>query len=1098
MVLRFLSSRYLFTLAILLAGLAGAAVPEKDIRFRHLNTSNGLAQGTVNAIVQDTSGYLWLGTDGGLVRYDGYQTTLFKHDPANPASLADNMISAIFPAERGGLWVASYGNLQLYDPASGTFARHLSDQTGGSVLRGIRQIISDGAGGIWVGSGTGLHRFLAGGRRADYRHDPSDPASLGSDEVRALALARDGALWVGTTSGIDRLDPASGRFAHFKPDPRSVPDANRNTVRSMLISGGKLWIGTRQGLVVWDIAGPAPSPVKAPAGLEDEPMIRTLMEDHRGRYWFATERGLVLWDPQSATSRRYRHQTDLPHSLGDDYVYSLYQDSSCILWVGTYFGGASHVDLCREGIEAYAERTDGKLGLSSGKVLGITGAGNGRLWLATAGGGLNLLDPATGTARQFRHDPKDPHSLGGDDATAVEVDRDGRLWVGTRSGMNVMRGESGRFERFRLPDPDNTPPGNYVVAVKLDSRGMMWVGTLGGLYRIDPRSMRGAKYPLGKVGAGDLGDNEVWTICDTGDGFLWVGTSNGIKRLDLERGGLQHYGPEPGKRHSLNHRVVTALARGLDGSLWVSTNEGLSEVRRLPDGAVEFWPVGRAEGLSNAAIKAILPGAGRDLWLSTSAGITRFDPQRRVAEHFNETDGVADTDHLQGAAYRAPDGTLFFGGFSKGLTRIRPSEIARNLRPPPVLITDFKVLNRSQQRAGATVLGYRDNMVSFEFAAPQLAAAEANRYAYRLVGFDPDWIETDATKRTATFTNLSPGDYTFEVKAANKNGVWSTEPRTLHLRIQPPFWQTWPFRILLAALLFLAVLGAYKLRVRHFALQQRKLESQVRERTAELELTQQKLVLNEKMAAIGTLTAGVAHEINNPVNFAHGGAQLLSDELEDFRQFILALAGSGADAKVLQALNTRFDHLVGRTALIKEGTTRIHELVQDLRTFSRLDQAEKKAVPIAENILSTVKLVQMEYAEDTDIVCDLAVNPTLECWPARLNQVFMNLIVNGCQANREKRAGKPDAPRGKLRIQTRQAGQALAIDFADSGNGIPPEVAERMFEPFFTTKPEGEGTGLGLSIAFAIVQKHGGSLSARSIAGQGAILTVQLPLSLAA
>lgn len=1087
---RFLHCCFLFFFA---AGLAGAAVPEKDIRFRHLNTSNGLAQGTVNAIAQDSSGYMWLGTDGGLVRYDGYQSTVFKHDLANPASVADNMVSAIFPAARGGMWVASYGNLQLYDPATGKFTRHLSDDTGGSVLRGIRQIISDGAGGIWVGSGTGLRRIFADGRRAEYRHDQFNANSLGSDEVRTLAPGRDGKLWIGTTSGVDRFDPASGRFEHFFPDLRNEPDAERNSVRALLASGGKLWVGTRRGLAIWDISGAAPIRLKVPAQLSDSTMVRTMMEDHRGRIWFASENGLLLWDPASATSRRYRHHTDLPHSLGDNYVYSLFQDRSCILWVGTYFGGASHVDLCREGIEAYSERADGKDGLSSGKVLAITAASDQRLWLATAGGGVNLLDPAKGTVRQFRHDPEDPHSLSGDDATAVAVDHAGRLWVGTRSGINVMRGESGRFERFDLPD--DTVPARYVVLLKPDSLGSLWVGTLGGLYRIDPRTMQASRYPLGKPSESVAGDNEVWAISDTGDGYLWIGTSNGVKRLNLDKGSFEHFGLEAG----LNHRIVTAVTPGQDGKLWVSTNAGLNEVLRLPDGRVKFRAVGQAEGLSNVVIKAILPGVDKDLWLSTSAGITHFDPQRRFAEHFNETDGVADTDHLQGSAYRAADGTLYFGGFAKGLTRIRPQEIKRNRHAPQVLITDFKVMNRSQQRnRDAIVLDYQDNMVSFEFAAPQLAAAEANRYAYRLLGFDSNWIETDATKRTATFTNLSPGAYTFEVKAANKNGVWSAEPRTLHLEIRPPFWQTWPFRTLMSGLAIFALFAAYKMRVRHFALQQRKLESQVRERTVELELTQQKLVLNEKMAAIGTLTAGLAHEINNPVNFAHGGAQLLSDELEEFRQFLLALAGSDADAKVLQALNTRFDHLVGRTALIKEGTTRIHELVRDLRTFSRLDQADKKAVPIAENILSTVKLVQTQYAEDTDIVCDLVVNPTLECWPARLNQVFMNLIVNACQANREKRAGQKDAPRGKLRIQTRLAGQALVIDFADSGNGIPPGVAERMFEPFYTTKPEGEGTGLGLSIAFAIVQKHGGSLSARSVAGQGAVLTVMLPLTLAA
>ena len=1090
MVLRFHFCRLLSILAFLLAAVthAAAALPEKDIRFRHLNTSNGLAQGTVNAITQDNSGYLWLGTDDGLVRYDGYRTTVFKHDPANPASLADNMIRSLHPSERGGLWVATDDGLHHFNPATGRFKHYLSGLAAGSVFKGIRQVIGDGEGGVWVATDTGLRRLPAKGRRIHYRHQAGDPNTLSSDDVRVLARGRDGSLWVGTNLGVDRLDPASGRFEHFKPDRGATSEPGRNVVRALLASGKQLWIATRKGMAVWDVSGRFPVPIPVPAGLADEPMVKALLEDHRGRYWIATENGLVLWDPESAASRRYRHHTDLPHSLSDNYVYSLFQDRSCNLWVGTFFGGASHIDLCRDGIEAFSERAHANEGLSSGKAMGIAGAGGQRLWVTTAGGGLNLLDPVTGAARHFRHDPKDPRSLSGDDNTAVAVDRDGRVWAGTRSGINIMRGESGRFEHFRLPE--TTPQGNYVSVLKLDSRGTMWVGTLAGLYSVDTRTMQARKL------ATEAGEYDVWAVCETGDGYLWVGTSSGLDRIGLDSGRIERFRPEPGKAATLSHRVVSALALDLEGRLWAGTNSGLNEVVRHRDGRAEFKSYGVADGFASEAVKAILPGVDKDVWFSTSAGITRFDPQRRIVENFNEMDGTADTDHLQGSAYRAADGTLYFGGFSKGVTRIRPQDIKRNLNAPQVLITDFKVLNQSQRQAVAdrAVLGYRDNMVSFEFAAPQVAAAEANRYAYRLVGFDPEWIMTDASKRTATFTNLSPGDYVFEVKAANKNGIWSDGPRSVKLEVLPPFWQTWPFRTLMAVLLFLAGLGAYKMRIRHFARQQRVLETQVRERTAELELTQQKLVLNEKMAAIGTLTAGVAHEINNPVNFAHGGAQILSDELEGCRQFILGLAGSGADPKVLQALNVRFDQLVGRTGLIIEGTTRIHELVQDLRTFSRLDQAEKKTVPIAENILSTVKLVQTQYAEDTDIACDLAVNPTLECWPARLNQVFMNLIVNACQANREKRAGQAFAPRGTLHIRTRIEGQSLLIEFADSGNGIPPKVAERMFEPFYTTKPEGEGTGLGLSIAFAIVQKHGGSIAARSVAGQGAVLTVQLPL----
>ena len=1080
---------FFFAVTVLLASIASAAAPEKDIRFRHLNTSNGLIQGTVNAITQDKSGFLWLGTDAGLVRYDGYRSLAFTHNPADPGSLADNLIRALYPAENGGLWVASRDCLQLYDPATKRFTRFLSDQSGEYMFGGIRQIISDGAGGIWIATDTGLRRFFADGRRLHYRHDPSDIKTIASDDVRALARGGDGALWIGTILGIDRLQASKEDFAHFKPDGRAAPDDGRNSVRSLLASGKELWIGTRRGVEIWNTSATTPQALAVPAGLAGAGKIKTLLQDQRGRYWIATENGLLLWDPKSASTRRYRHHTDLPHSLGDDYVYSLFQDRSCVLWVGTYFGGAGYVDLCRDGIEAFSERAQGGEGLGSGKVIGIAGAPGQRLWLATAGGGLDLLDPAAGTARHFRHDPHNPHSLGGDDATAVAVDRSGRLWVGTRNGISLMRGDSGRFERFQLPD--NTPLGNYVNMLKLDTSGMMWVGTLAGMVRIEPDTMRSKKY------ASD-GDREVWAACDTGDGYLWMGTSNGLDRLDLGKESFTHFRPEPGNVHSLSNRIVTSCMLDLDGTLWAGTNDGLNEVIRHKDGRVQFKSYGPSDGFSNGSIKAILPGSHNDLWVSTSAGITRFDPRTRRADNFDETDGVADTAHMESSAYRAQDGSLYFGGFSRGLTQIRPQQIQRNLVAPQVVITDFKIMNRSAHAADSTasaVLDYQDNMVSFEFAAPQVAAAEANRYAYRLTGFNEDWIASDATKRSATFTNLRPGDYVFEVKAANKNGVWSAAPRTVQLKIRPPFWETWPFRILGATLLFLLAAAAYRLRVRRFARQQLVLESQVRERTAQLKFAQQKLVLNEKMAAIGTLTAGVAHEINNPVNFAHGGAQVLSQELEDFRRYILELAGGNADARVVGALNERFDELVGRTGLIIEGTTRIQELVQDLRTFSRLDQAEKKAVPIAENILSTVRLVQMQYEEDTEIVCELAVNPTLECWPARLNQVFMNLIVNACQANREKRSGTPGAPRGTLHIQTRLVGGAVHIQFADSGNGIAPEAAEHMFEPFFTTKPEGEGTGLGLSIAFAIVQKHGGSISVKSVAGEGAVFTIELPLA---
>ncbi|HEY0061282.1 MAG TPA: ATP-binding protein, partial [Telluria sp.] len=264
---------------------------------------------------------------------------------------------------------------------------------------------------------------------------------------------------------------------------------------------------------------------------------------------------------------------------------------------------------------------------------------------------------------------------------------------------------------------------------------------------------------------------------------------------------------------------------------------------------------------------------------------------------------------------------------------------------------------------------------------------------------------------------------------------------------------------------------------------------------AALKDAQQQLVLKEKMASIGTLTAGIAHEINNPVNFSHAGAQALVLSIEQFRATLLALAGDGpeAEAELRPLLRRETGELLRQVGVIVEGTTRIRDIVRNLRAFSRLDEAARKTVSLGDTILSTVRLVRMHYAETTEIECVFEREFALECWPAQLNQVFMNLIINACDAIGQRQNSPGQAP-GKLQIRTRIEYDRLLVEFEDNGCGIAPDAIGRIFEPFFTTKEVGRGTGLGLAISYGIVRKHGGELRARSVAGQGSCFTVALPL----
>ncbi|UGQ47954.1 sensor histidine kinase [Massilia endophytica] len=263
---------------------------------------------------------------------------------------------------------------------------------------------------------------------------------------------------------------------------------------------------------------------------------------------------------------------------------------------------------------------------------------------------------------------------------------------------------------------------------------------------------------------------------------------------------------------------------------------------------------------------------------------------------------------------------------------------------------------------------------------------------------------------------------------------------------------------------------------------------------AELQQAQQKLVLSEKLAAVGILTAGVAHEINNPVNFAHVGAQSLLSHLEQFRSWLLNLAADEADTELLEALNGQVDQLKEQTQTVLEGTVRIRDVVRDLRSFSRLDEAETKTVAISECVRTTVNLVRTQFADRVDIECVFADDPMLACRPAQLNQVFMNLIINACQAITASQSATGQPARGHVRIASAKEGEVLRVAVEDNGPGLAPDVAARVFDPFFTTKPVGVGMGLGLSISLGIVEQHGGTLEAESLSGQGCRFVVRLPL----
>jgi len=837
-------------LAVLLCGAALSMAPDvraaqalrdvrpaSSLRFEHIGLDDGLPQESVLTVRQDRTGFMWFGTQAGLVRFDGYRTRVFRNDPADPASLVDNYVTCSHEDGQGRLWFGTRGGLVRYDEARQTFVRYplFAGAEQGARNSAVNAIAGDGAGALWIGTGDGLvHLDPAGGavRRLDH--------ALRDERVMALARDADGNLWIGGAAGLDRLAPGVARVDHFDIDPAG---GARNAVWA-LAGGpdGELWIGTGAGLEAWrvDQAVPQRHHVGADEGMGDARVL-ALYRDAEGSLWVGTDLdGLKRQAPGAHGFAGYASQPLDRHSLSDNQVTAVQVDRTGTLWAGTMFGGVNRVDLASGGFDRYtpAPAPGQAPDPSSRKIHAIAPGADGRVWLGTAGAGLLRLDRATGHADVIRHDPARPDSLPDDNVTAV-LPAPGRLWVGTAAGLSWRDPADGRFRRVPLRQP---PGREGVQDVAAGPDGSLWVLARGGLARLDADGRVLGTWRHDPADPASLGENYGFAVRADRAGIVWVGTENGLDRFDPATGRFAHFRNDPHDANSLRHNRVYYLYHARAGELWIGTAAGLHRLVHGADGrpAFRFYPV--TPGREQAPVGAIQEdGAGR-IWVSTTLGISRLDPVTGAYQHYTARDGLIEGTYFVGAGASGPDGTLYFGGLG-GLTWFQPGAIRDNPYPPRVAITDFSVPGqapRADWRVGTAevAISWRDPVFTLEFAALHYADPAANRYAYRLRGFDRRWTSSDAAKRFATYTNLDPGDYVFEVRAANKDGVWSTEPARLAIRIAPPFWRTWWFRLAAAALLLSAAWAAYRLRIRVLVQQTARLERQVAGRTAEL--TQQK------------------------------------------------------------------------------------------------------------------------------------------------------------------------------------------------------------------------------------------------------------------
>ncbi len=843
---------------------ASAAPTDLPLRFEQLNVEQGLPQESALAMLQDRQGFVWIGTVAGLARYDGYTMTVFKSRAEDPNSLSDNFISALYQDESGQLWVGTRGGLNLYDPAHQQFIRYFPAKAQTEVAgNAINAIAGDGGSGIWLATNEGLQHFQPQSALfTSLRHDPSRGDSLADNNVVSLAREHNGDLLVGTGSGLDRLSKGSSSFAHLEleADPHArIPD---KSIRAIALAGdGRAWIGTANGLKLLRAgSNNAQSMTTAPLDDLNNIAITTLCLDANAQLWIGTDAdGLKRVDPAGAIVQTYRHAEADEHSLGSDHVDAIFEDRGGTLWVGTWYAGASRADLDSGGFDRI-RAVPGKVNtLSSSQVVNITGDDEGNLYFATLDG-LNRLDTANGTMKVYRHDASDPHGIPDNRIDLIVPQHDGLWWLGTESGLGRFDPKTGRFTPIKLG------PGyqysELTQAIIKDEQGTFWVASRGGLHRYDPVSGKSYTYRHDDKDPASLGDNWIWHLIEDHQGMLWLATMNGLERFDRSTGRFTHFHNDPKNPNSLSHNRVHFLFEDSKGRFWIATAGGLNLLETANDGKVGFHRYTSADGLASEAIGSILEDRQGMLWLSTTGGISRFDPATGSFRNYTDKDGLVAGSYFIDSAWKAPDGTLYFGGIN-GVSKFNPDAIRENPNAPQVVITDFLIFNQSVLKnkvAGGFKLGnslqdthtltlpWRDSVFSFEFAALHFADPQHNQYAYQLEGFDRDWVYTDAGKRFATYTNLDPGRYLFHVKAANKDGVWNQTGVTMELIITPPYWKTWWFRAAVTACILGLGYLTYRTRIRHLLRQTDTLEHEVEARTREI--TQQKEALERQKDSV--------------------------------------------------------------------------------------------------------------------------------------------------------------------------------------------------------------------------------------------------------
>jgi len=900
-----------------------------DTLFTH-HTDPEAGSGT--AIIQDKTGFIWIGTQGGLVRWDGNHFRRYVADSQVPGSLPDSFILALHIDTRGRLWVGtSAGGLAQYDAARDLFVT----AAGPSGVKGtaVLSITDDAKGGLWVGTESGLDHV-------DAQHpDRLSPLSTAESEglpqggVQAVLIDSDSSLWIGTRHGLWKRKAGATTFTAW---PLVTPEESEPVVtRLFQDTAGRIWIGTRaHGAYMYEAGATHEVRETAATSTLQSDSVLAITEATAGEVWLGTDgAGIVAVEAQSGTTRRIHHYPDTPTSLSDGYIYALYRDRSGLVWVAN-IGAISQHDPQQRAVVTLFGATGRPDGISGKKVFSVQEMPDHRIWLGV-GAGVDIMDPVLGRVAQLVPDPAHPDTaLPKGRAQMFVLGQNDTVYIATQQGLYVTDIHAKPVKRMDLP---GRSPTAGIRSLSFDA-GILWVGgDQDGLWTVDLHNPNNPVV-LSHFGADKLGDARITTLHRGPDSALWVGTRSSLNRLDVSTGEIERVPANQADPTALFDGFVASTLIDHRGRFWVATFGSGVQVLESRDthGHWRFRRLGLRDGLPHLGVNKLLEDSLGNIWVSTDNGLAVINGDNFTVQALQRPQGVAMRTFWTDSGIVTSRGEILFGA-NGGLTIVRPELMRAWTYQPPVVVTS--VQNSSDKRG-----------LKVEFAALDYSSPEHNRYAYRLVGFDQDWIPTDPNVRLASYTNLPPGIYTLELRGSNRDGRWS-EPLRMPVVIEAAWYQTFGFRsaaILLGLLLVSLLVQARTVYLRQ---RQRELQALVNERTAELEKRSDELRASQRQLEL------IAY--NDPLT-GLPNRRLLEDDLKhrvavagrDGRAFTLLLV----DLDGFKKINDTLGHDAG-DALLVEISLRLKHCVREADRVARLGGDEFAVILSQTSELASVELV---------------------------------------------------------------------------------------------------------------------------------------------